>query len=66
MIVMKEHDWFDDDIKDIRREDGDDFAIIIKHDYGFDNGLATSIHKKDVIALAKEFNLIVFEKDSQL
>ena len=65
MIVMKEHDWFDSDVQSVtiekhRHITKDD----IIHIHGPIDGMMIS--KQDVIALAKEFNLIVFEKYSQL
>lgn len=68
MIVMKQHDWLDDDICEaisIMSEcKGEliEFIELRMEKYCTHIGFS----KQDVIALAKEFNLVVYEKDSQL
>lgn len=63
MQVMTLHKFFDNDIKKVMFEGhGNNREIVLKrHDHG-----AILINKEDVIALAKEFSLIVYEKDSNL
>jgi len=62
MKIMEHWDWVDDDVEYIQTtENTDTREIILK-----DGCEALLIHKDDVIALAKEFNLVVYEKDSNL
>ena len=63
MRVMTLHEWFDDDIEYVEWSGHrDNREIGIKES----NEGALIINKQDVIALAKEFNLVVYEKDSNL
>jgi len=62
MIVMIEHKWYDDDVVDVRmyneavREIG-----LLESNEG-----ALLINETDVIALAKEFGLVVYHKSASL
>lgn len=62
MRVMENHKWSDSDVEYVRTNDNnfDVREIVISCSEWF------SIHKKDVVALAKEFGLVVYEKDSSL
>ena len=66
MRVMTLHEWFDDDVEYVEWVEWsghwDKRKIGIKNS----NEGALIINKQDVIALAKEFNLVVYEKDSNL
>ncbi len=63
MIVMTLHNWFDGDVEKVIWEAHKDVReIVLKKG----NEGSLSINKKDVIELAKEFNLLVFEEDSSL
>ncbi len=63
MIAMTVHEWFDDNVKDVLWSGHkDNRAIMLKEN----NDSALLINKSDVIALAKEFGLVVYEKDASL
>lgn len=63
MRVMSYHAWFDDDVEKVLWEGHENNReIVFKHH----NHGAMLINKEDVIALAKEFDLLVFEKKSRL
>ena len=62
MQVMSNHQWKDPDIEQVLFE-GDENNREIDFKESVE---AFVINKQDVIALAKEFGLIVFEKESQL
>ncbi len=63
MQVMTLHKFFDEDIEKVLWEGHKNNREIVlkRHDHG-----AIIINKEDVIELAKEFNLIVFEKNASL
>jgi len=62
MKVMSNHKWKDPDVEQVLWERHDD-----NREIGFKEKVeAFVINKADVIALANEFNLVVFEKESQL
>lgn len=63
MEVMSLHEFFDDDVEKVLWEGNENNREIVfkRHDHG-----AILINKEDVIALAKEFNLVLYEKDSCL
>lgn len=62
MIVMKEHNWLDVDISHVKMGEYENIRKIF-----IESGTTILlISKSDVIALAKEFNLVVYEKDLQL
>ena len=63
MKVMTHHQWFDNDIEYVSWEGHRNNREIGLFD---SNDGAILINKEDVIALAKEFNLFVFEEDSKL
>jgi len=72
MKVMKDHDWFDEDIQSVEPPTPligvcEKYRTLIISD-GNGSGLVSflHIHKNDVIALAKEFGLMVFEEGSEL
>jgi hypothetical protein len=63
MRVMIHHKWFDDNVKYVEwsgHKDNREIGI------NSDNEGTIIINKKDVIALAKEFDLIIYEKNSSL
>ena len=63
MQVMTNHEFFDSDVSKVMWEGHENNREIVfkGHDHG-----ALLINKEDVIALAKEFNLVVYEKDASL
>jgi len=62
MKVMSNHVWHDNDILEVLlEEDEDKREVVLKP-----NTEAIVIHREDVIALAKEFDLIVFDEDDRL
>lgn len=63
MEVMSLHKFFDEDVEKVLwRGHEDNREIVFKgHDHG-----AMLINKGDVVALAKEFNLVVYEKNASL
>ena len=63
MKVMTLHDFFDADIEKVLWESHDNIREVV---LSSNNDGAVLISKEDIIAFAKEFNLIVFEKDSIL
>jgi hypothetical protein len=67
MKVMTNHSWFDDDVKCVDYDPGGgqnpELRSLIFKD-SFEGELL--IHKNDVVALAKEFDLVIYEKDSNL
>ena len=62
MVVMNGHEWKDPDIERVLFTGNENNRIL----YFKENADAIIVNKQDVIALAKEFNLIVFEKGSKL
>lgn len=63
MIIMELHTFFDKNIDYIRMNDDFDIREIILHQ---NNKKSLFINKKDVIALAKSFGLIIYEKEVNL
>lgn len=63
MIVMERHNFFDEDVEKVLWRGHEDNREIVLSDA---NEGALIISKEDIIALAKEFNLVVYEKDSSL
>ena len=63
MIVMTLHEFYDDDVIRVRM-DGDQYLreIVLKES----NQGSLLISKEDVIALAKDFGLVVYLKDANL
>ena len=62
MIVMTNHQWFDSDVDKVLFEAHEDNREII-----FVGAIMNLIiSKNDVIALAREFGLVVYEKDAAL
>ena len=68
MKVMTTHHWYDPDIKSILWECREDVRELRLENEPEIEGCIDSllITKNDVIALAKEFNLIVFEEGAKL
>jgi hypothetical protein len=64
MKVMTLHTWFDDDVVSVRFDSGND--NIREIDFKKCNMGTFLISRDDVIALAKEFGLAVYNKYSQL
>lgn len=63
MEVMKNHEFFDSDVEKVRNDGHqNNREIVLKKT----NGGSLLINKEDVIALAKEFDLIVFKKEDKL
>ncbi len=62
MRVMTLHDWFDENIGKVTWYGHEDVRELVLSN----NSGSILISKQDVIALAKEFNLLVFEEDSSL
>ena len=63
MEVMENHDFFDEDVEKVTNNGHENNREIVLRP-GNDSSLL--INKEDVIALAKEFGLIVFDKNSRL
>ena len=63
MEVMIEHDFFDGDIESVRMDGHPNNREIVLKETA-DNALL--INKEDVIAFAKEFDLVVFDKSAAL
>ncbi len=62
MIVMTTHKFFDEDIQKVTWKGWENNReLVFKRGVG-----AIVLNKEDVIALAKEFNLVVYEKDTNL
>lgn len=61
MIIMQLHNWFDDDVDSVRWDEHKDIIEIILKET---NEGSLLLSKGDIIALAKEFNLIVYDKNS--
>ncbi len=62
--IMTLHKFFDEDIEKVLWREGHENSreiVFKRHDCG-----AIILNKDDVVALAKEFSLIVYEKDSSL
>ena len=59
--VMAMHPWVDEDIVKVIQHD-----ILREIVFADDNDGSIIINKADVIALAKEFGLVVYNKDSNL
>ena len=57
MKVMESHEWHDDDVEGVLFEGHEDNREIL---LGHNNEGALIINIKDVIALAKEFGLVVY------
>ena len=63
MEVMTLHKWHDEDVEKVLWEGHEDNReIILKNN----NESALVINKRDVVALAHEFNLVVYPKDANL
>lgn len=63
MQVMTTHEWFDEDIERVLWESHKDVREIVLK---LSNEGAILITKDDVIALAKEFKLVVYDRDASL
>jgi len=63
MNVMTGHEFFDDDIEKVTWTGNEDLREIVLNSSA-ENSLIIS--KTDIIAFAKEFDLIVFDKGSKL
>lgn len=63
MEVMTTHDFFDCDIEKVLWNGHKDNRELVLDK---SNSGAIIINKKDIIAFAKEFDLVVFEKSSKL
>ena len=63
MEVMSLHKFFDDDVEKVLWEGHENNREIV---FKRNDVEAMLINKEDVIALANEFNLVVYEKDSRL
>jgi len=63
MKVMSYHEWFDEDVEGILYNGHENNRQIILRS---DSDLSFVINKEDVIALAKEFDLVVFNQDAKL
>ena len=62
MEVMTLHEWFDDDVVSVRMDNEDVLEIgLLESNEG-----ALLINEADVIALAKEFGLVVYHKSASL
>lgn len=63
MIVMQNHDWLDLDVeKVVYITESDTREIVLREE----NEGALLINEKDAIAIAKEFGLVVYRRDSEL
>ena len=63
MEVMTRHEWYDEDVEKVLWEGHkDNREIVLK---GNNEG-SLLISKRDIIALAHEFDLIVYPKDANL
>jgi hypothetical protein len=62
MKVMESHNWFDEDILKVTWEGHENNREIV---FAGETE-AILINKEDVIALAKEFGLVVYEQGSNL
>ena len=60
MKVMTNHQFFDEEVQKVNCNYGDNVREIC-----LDTG-SLLLNRKDVIALAKEFDLVVFDRDDQL
>lgn len=63
MEVMTLHKWHDEDVEKVLWEGHDDNREIVLKE---SNENAIVINKRDVIALAHEFNLVVYQKGANL
>jgi len=63
MKVMTLHEWHDEDVEKVLWEGHEDNREIVLKD---NNEGALVINKRDVVALAHEFNLVVYPKDANL
>jgi hypothetical protein len=63
MIVMTLHKFFDDDVDYVLFDCNENNRELVfkRQDHG-----SLLLNKEDVVALAKEFNLVVYEKDTNL
>ena len=62
MQVMTNHDWFDSDIGKVIMDGNRDLREIV-----LNNGdQAILLSKDDAVALAKDFGLIVYERNTNL
>lgn len=63
MQVMTLHNWFDEDVEAVRY-DGDESVREIQ--FKSQEDFAFLLNRDDVIALAKEFELVVYNRDAAL
>lgn len=63
MQVMTEYDFFDGEIECVRAEGHEDVRKIVIQPSNEGSILVT---KEDIVAFAKEFGLVVYEKSSAL
>ena len=63
MRVMTLHKFFDDDVDYVLFDCNENNRELVfkRQDHG-----SLLLNKEDVVALAKEFNLVVYEKDTNL
>lgn len=62
MIVMQNHEWCDHDVESVTMRPDDTREIVLcKESEG-----SLLINEKDAIAIAKEFGLVVYRRDSEL
>ena len=66
MEVMTSHDWFDTDVEKITLSGHEDSREIILSNNNNEYKFIFYIHAKDVIELAKEFDLAVCPKNAVL
>ena len=63
MIVMSNHDFLDNDIEKVIWDEEKEVREIV---LSKNNEGSLFISKEDAVALAKDFGLLLFEKDSNL
>ena len=63
MEAMSKHEWFDEDVEKVTNNGHENNREIVLKP-GNDGSLL--INRDDVIALAHEFNLVVYEKGTEL
>jgi len=63
MIVMSNHDFLDNDIEKVIWDEEKEVREIV---FSESNEGSLFISKEDAVALAKDFGLLLFEKDSNL
>ena len=65
MIVMQNHDFFDEEIKIVRMYEDEKSQHVREITFTEETG-AIILSKTDVIELAREFGLIIYERNTNL